>query len=74
MSEFSSRLDNIHEEMHLCLAQELLDQIKSGDANAAVLKVAESYLRANAVRDSSESNSYLTELLSQPLPFPASNN
>ena len=37
------------ETLHLCLAKELLDKIKSGDAKAGDLNVARQFLKDNGV-------------------------
>ena len=49
--------------LHLCLAKELLDKIKSGDAKAGDLNVARQFLKDNGIECIPVENNPMTELM-----------
>ena len=56
------------EQLHLVLAQELLDKVKSGDAKAGDLNVARQFLKDNGIEAIPVDNSPLKALVDE-LPF-----
>ena len=51
------------EQLHLVLAQELLDKVKSGDAKAGDLNVARQFLKDNGIECIPVENNPMTELM-----------
>ena len=61
---------DILEDMHVALAQGLLDRIKSGEATAADLGVARQFLKDNNIEGNREKHKPLAALTDAILPFP----
>ena len=61
-------VDQILEQLHVTLAQELLNRIKSGEASAAELTAAAKFLKDNGIDGIAKNESPLLEL-AKSLPF-----
>ena len=58
-------LEKVLSEMHSALAQELLDDIRSGDASAQTLNVARQFLKDNGISGIATKGSPLAGLLEE---------
>lgn len=63
-----SAIDELQDQIHKALAQELLDQIKSGEASPSLLNTARQYLKDNGVTGLPVSGTPL-HTLTESLPF-----
>tara|TARA_B110001454_G_C12436350_1_gene315812 strand:+ start:93 stop:320 length:228 start_codon:yes stop_codon:yes gene_type:complete len=63
-----TKLSKLMDELHMELAQELLDKVRSGEAKASELNVARQFLKDNGVEGLPVDNSPFKELVDE-LPF-----
>jgi len=63
-----TKLSKLMDELHIELAQELLDKVRSGEAKASELNVARQFLKDNGVEGLPVDNSPFKELVDE-LPF-----
>lgn len=70
MAKTKKNLSQILEDMHVNLAQTLLDRVKNGSATAADLNVARQFLKDNGIEGNLENHKPLAAL-TDALPFEA---
>ena len=63
-----SKIDKVLDQLHVELAQQLLDKVRSGDAKASDLNVARQFLKDNGIEGLPVDNTPLKELVDE-LPF-----
>ena len=65
---FMKKVDKVLDELHIELAQTLLDRVRSGEAKASDLNVARQFLKDNGIEGLPVENTPLKDLVDE-LPF-----